>query len=197
MLMLLAFGLLLVPACSSDTKADTSESSAGPLDVLSYPGELSAYAPFGGGRWTESFSGVIMCTTSPIVVTDVEYSGPTEPLEVFATIHQISDNKTKDTPRTILSMQGRPDPSKEKWAALLGRFERVSDEGVRVNSSCAENQRVELITTMHISHRGGDVDSVVLNYQHDGEDYRLPIPNRYVACGDAITEPDLYCPDAD
>ncbi len=185
--------LLLLNSCSHDDQAAPSASS-GPLRILSFDGELSAYGPRNVNHsWTETFSGVVVCAEAPVVVTAVDYAGPTDPLKAFATLHWIVGRNGKKTPSSMLSLRGSPTSHDPDWTSLGGRFERVSGSGVSVQPNCSSGRKIELLTTLVASKGGADVSSIVIAYTSNGANFSLKVPYRYVACGEDITEPERYC----
>ena len=192
-LTLLLMCVLLLSNCSNEAPVN-ADTPSGPLKILSVDGELSADGPHEvNGSWTETYSGVVMCAEAPITVNAVNYAGPTDPLEVYATLHWISHRKGKPTSSSILSLRGSPTSNDSDWTTLGGHFERVTDSGVTVKSNCSTGAQIELMTTMRVSKYGGDISSINLEYTSGDQDYTLPIPYRYVACGSAITDKKRYC----
>ncbi|MCZ3385983.1 MAG: hypothetical protein LH630_03230 [Actinomycetia bacterium] len=190
----LVMAWFLLGGCSPGSTEDgaTTPSTDGPLKVMSFAGELSADAPRSGGRWMETFSAVVLCTTEPIDVTSVVYSGPTSPISSFATLHWISEAK-KRTPSTVISMRGAPDAEDPEWSELGGRFVRVSGDEIRMQPNCEDGRKVELLTTLDVSKRGADIDAVTVEYSSQDIEYQLEVPYHYVACGQNIADQARFC----
>lgn len=134
-----------------------------------------------------TYSAVIMCTRSRIVITDVTYDGPHLPLKSYATLHWLGDGSS-----SVISMAGKPDPDNPEWAALGGRFERVSPNGTTVVPTCSNGPDVELLTTVRSGAGGAELDDIVIEYTQGGSDYQLSVPYRYISCG-ASTQSKRFC----
>lgn len=193
LLALLACVLLVGGCTGSSTGSNEPGLTSGPLKIMSYAGELSANKPpSAGNSWTETFGGVILCTTAPVLIGSVRYSGPTEPIHSYATLHWITEQK-QPTSTSVLSMRGGPERNATNWRALGGRFERVTEADILVKPNCEERRKLELLTTVRAAKRGADITTIVVEYSFEGADYSLQVPYRYVACGVAIGNPNRYC----
>ena len=165
-------------------------------------------APPGHQPWAASWGTFLLCSTEEdigIVLEDVRFTAPVQPLELSAWIRTVTradfargTATVKDSYYPFAMGAGSPPEFDEPYVKvpLRGSFEE-GVSGVPVSHRCGsqpiEFGFEELVVTLTADRGGAQVSDVYVDYQADGAPMTLHIQQLLTACGPDIADVDEEC----
>lgn len=200
-----------IASCALFALGGCSATDSGPGQDTVVDGPLSTTLDAGGNsvlppkrtaesdeEWRATFGSLLICSPDPVTLLDAE------PHEV-----QAGEGTYAFTLRTVPAMSERRGGAPISWApvgtmrgtprqlASRGdlRSTSLADlDGAQISQPCGSGPGdafTEVLTTIETGRSGAWVDGVDVTYETDGRKFTLPVDWSFVACGEAIEDPDV------